>query len=156
MTVDGPHDEVVRLDVQQVLDLRVRVLRRGTPVTHANYAEDNDPAAVHLGVVRNGEVIATSTWIPRPFPDEPSRNAIQLKGMAVETGIQRSGLGRLLIDAGLGHTASTGAELVWARARDSALGFYESCGFDVVGSGFIDDPTAMPHHHVVRRVATRE
>lgn len=156
MTEDRPRDEVERLEVQHVLDLRVRVLRRGTPVAHANYAEDNDPAAVHLGVIRNGEVIATSTWIPRPFPVDPSRRAIQLKGMAVDSGLQRSGLGRLLIGAGLDHAASMGAELVWARARDSALGFYESCGFDVIGDGFIDDPTAMPHHHVVTRVGAND
>jgi len=39
---------------------------------------------------------------------------------------------------------------VWARARDSALYFYERRGFEVHGDGFMDEPTAMPHHIVLR------
>jgi len=42
--------------------------------------------------------------------------------------------------------------VVWARARDSALGFYEKCGFMAMGDGFIDEPTNMPHHIVVTRL----
>ena len=62
------------------------------------------------------------------------------------------GLGALLIERGMRHAASVGAAIVWARARDSALYFYERRGFEVRGEGFIDGPTAMPHHIVVRTV----
>ncbi len=75
---------------------------------------------------------------------------MQLKGMAVDDTLQTSGLGRQLIDAGVALAQERNAALVWARARDSAIGFYEKCGFTVVGDGFIDGPTDMPHHIVVR------
>lgn len=145
-------NQVVRLTVDDIMDLRVRVLRKGTPVTHAHYAEDAYPDVVHLGIVENGAAIATSTWFSKECPVRPGVPSMQLKGMAVDDRIHTSGYGRQLIDAGIELARSTSAQLVWARARDSAMGFYEKCGFVSVGDGFIDEPTGMPHHIVVRKV----
>ena len=148
-TPDGPDDTVVFLPTADILDLRVRVLRKGTPYTHANYPEDSYPDVVNFCVVRNGEPVATSTWFAKECPGFPAIPAVQLKGMAVDDSLQGAGLGARLIERGLEHARATGARLVWARARDSALYFYERRGFRVVGEGFIDEPTAMPHHIVV-------
>jgi GNAT superfamily N-acetyltransferase len=83
-------------------------------------------------------------------PQKPSVVAMQLKGMAVADELRGAGLGALLIDAGLALAKERGALITWARARDSAMGFYERLGFISTGDGFIDGPTAMPHHIVVR------
>jgi len=99
-----------------------------------------------------GQVIATSTWIPRPYPfDEatPPTPAVQLKGMAVAKTAQGLGLGAALLASGIEHATSLGAKCVWARARDSALYFYERHGFETVGEQFIDEATGMGHHVVV-------
>lgn len=143
---------VQQLNIEEIMPLRVRVLRKGTPITHAAYLEDSYPDVVHLGVVRDGHAIGTSTWFMKECPEQPGTTAMQLKGMAVDDTLQTSGVGRQLIDAGLALATERGAQIVWARARDSAIGFYEKCGFDVVGDGFIDEPTGMPHHIVVRSV----
>lgn len=148
--------DVVSLGADDIMDLRRRVLRRGTPVTHAHYAEDEDPDVVHLGIVREGRVVGTSTWLMRPCPGMPGSSAMQLKGMAVEDDLQGRGMGRMLLDGGFALARDRGATVVWARARDSALGFYENCGFEVVGSAFIDDITGLSHHIVVRRVASTQ
>jgi hypothetical protein len=42
--------------------------------------------------------------------------------------------------------------VVWANARDRALAFYEREGFVVVGDGFVDATTQLPHHVVVSRL----
>lgn len=147
------HDDiVVELPTTAILDLRVRVLRKGTPYTHANYPEDSYPDVVNFCVVRKGNPVATSTWFTKECPEMPGMNAVQLKGMAVDDDLQGSGLGALLIERGLIHAADLGAQIVWARARDSALYFYERRGFRTAGDGFIDEPTAMPHHIVVREL----
>lgn len=143
---------VEQLTLNDIMSLRVRVLRKGTPVTHAQYVEDSFSDVVHLGVRENGIVVATSTWFTKECPEVTQRSATQLKGMAVDDSLQSSGYGRALIDAGITLAAQRQTSLVWARARDSALGFYEKCGFRVVGDGFIDEPTGMPHHIVVRDI----
>lgn len=119
---------------------------------HCDYPEDARDDVVHLGIVIDGVVMAASTWFGEPCPHEPDVPAMQLKGMAVDAGTQTRGLGSSLIDHGLALARERGARLVWARARDSAIGFYEKCGFTVVGEGFIDPPTAMPHHIVIRHL----
>ena len=145
-------DAVRAHTVGEIMDLRVRVLRKGTPATHCSYPEDEYPDVVHLGITRDDRAVATSTWFAKECPEMPGRPAMQLKGMAVDDALQGSGLGALLVETGLAHARQRGAELIWARARDSALGFYERLGFNAVGDGFIDGPTAMPHHIVVRSV----
>lgn len=143
---------VERVTFEDIHDLRVRVLRKGTPVAHATYPEDSYDDVVHLAIRRDGNVVATSTWFSKECPEVPRVPALQLKGMAVDDSLQITGYGRALIDAGISLAEERHAQLVWARARDSAMGFYEKCGFTVVGDGFIDEPTAMPHHIVIRQI----
>lgn len=143
---------VERVTLDDIHELRVRVLRKGTPATHANYPEDQYDDVVHLAIRVDGDVVATSTWFSKECPELPGQSAVQLKGMAVDDSLQTTGFGRALIDAGISLAKERGATLVWARARDTAVGFYEKCGFTVIGEGFIDEPTAMPHHIVVRTI----
>ncbi|MEY2763297.1 MAG: hypothetical protein RLZZ43_1112, partial [Actinomycetota bacterium] len=46
-----------------ILDLRMSVLRDGTPSKDPRYPQDDDPDAVHLGIFDAGTLIATSTWL---------------------------------------------------------------------------------------------
>jgi GNAT superfamily N-acetyltransferase len=141
---------VTEAALADIMQLRVAVLRKGTPATDCNYPEDDYPDVVHFAIIHKGVAIATSSWFMKECPEKPGITAMQLKGMAVADELQGAGLGALLIDAGISLATERGATIAWARARDSALGFYERLGFISTGDGFIDGPTAMPHHIVVR------
>lgn len=78
---------------------------------------------------------------------------MQLRGMATARHLQGTGLGGLLAGAGCERAAATDGQLVWARARDTALAFYLRHGVVVKGDGFVDAMTPLPHHLDVRRVA---
>ena len=144
--------EVVALTLEDIMPLRVKVLRKGTPVTHCNYPEDTYEDVIHLGVKNENTVVGTSSWFRKECPDLDGEAAIQLKGMAVDDSLQGSGIGVQIIAAGLALATERGVSIVWARARDSALGFYLRCGFTEIGPGYIDEPTGMPHHNVYRRI----
>jgi len=141
---------VTSVELTDIMQLRVAVLRKGTPATDCNYPEDNYPDVVHFGIIRDGIAIATSSWFMKECPEKLGITAMQLKGMAVADELQGAGLGALLIDTGMALAKERGARIAWARARDSAMGFYERLGFASTGAGFVDGPTAMPHHIVVR------
>jgi predicted GNAT family N-acyltransferase len=66
--------------------------------------------------------------------------------------VRGHGAGDILLAAGIARAESAvpGA-VVWARARDSALGFYVRHGFEVVEPGFMDETTGRPHHVIVLR-----
>jgi GNAT superfamily N-acetyltransferase len=143
---------VISVGLTDIMQLRVAVLRKGTPATDCNYPEDTYPDVVHFGIIHDGIAIAASSWFMKECPEKPGITAIQLKGMAVADELQGAGLGALLIDAGMALAKERGATIAWARARDSAMGFYERLGFVSTGAGFMDGPTAMPHHIVVRTI----
>ncbi len=144
---------VEQVSASDVVELRMRVLRDGTPSDDAGFDGDNEATTAHLAIRdATGRVVATSTWLDRPFPDEPDVPAVQLRGMAVQAGLQGRGLGAVLVAAGVERARARGAQLAWANARDSALAFYNANGFATVGEGFVTHDTRLPHHRVVRRL----
>ena len=143
--------EVVPVD--EIYELRMEVLRRGTPSNNVQFAQDGDPETRHLAVRDElGAVIAASTWSPSPFPDCPDEPAIQVRGMAVSADHRGRGLGAAMIAAGLEDARRRGAVLVWANARDSALDFYVANGFEVAGDGFRTIDTDLPHHRIIQQL----
>ena len=140
---------VVELTAEQTHPIRLVVLRADTPSTVVSFPEDTVPGALHLGIEDSGTLVATSSWIPRPFAGAPERSSIQLRGMATLHAWQGTGVGGALLLAGLERARAAGAELVWANARDTALAFYLRHGFEVHGEGFVDATTQLPHHTIV-------
>ena len=69
---------------------------------------------------------------------------------SADPGVESVETVRKRIEAGIEICRKRGATLVWARARDSALEFYEHRGFGVTGSGYVDLATGVPHHDVIR------
>ena len=145
--------QVVKISTEQTYALRTAVLRADTPSKDPKYVEDSKQGTVHFGIFdENKNLIATSTWVINPWQEDHSAIAIQLRGMAVATKHQKSGLGKLLLEAGFTHAKTHNAKYVWAKARDSALNFYLRNSFVSVGDGFTEGVTQMPHHLVVTEV----
>ena len=151
-SVTGAAIRLVDLDPADTYDLRRRVLRDGTPTTDVTYAEDDMPGTVHIGALLGGRLVGTSTWAVEPWPEEPATPAVRIRGMAVEPDLQGGGCGFALLEGGVRRAAAMPVSLVWATARDTVLGFYERCGFEVTGAGFVDEATALAHHTVIRRL----
>lgn len=141
---------ITEVDVEDILELRRRVLRAGTPSTDPRLAEDDAPGVFHLaGRDPGGDLVACVSFSPQPTDHRGGRPAWRFRAMAVATTLQGSGYGRQILTAGIERVRAEGAEVVWCHARDSAQGFYERLGMAVVGDGFIDANTAMPHHVMV-------
>lgn len=150
---------VERCSTVEVLPLRMSVLRDGTPSQDPRYDEDDLDGTVHFAVRdydNEGEIIATSTWLPRPWPHDTTALSVQLRGMAVAKHLRGCGLGGVVLAAGMQHAQELGAKYVWARARDNALYFYERHGFTKVGDEFTDESTGLSHHLVVQSIARNE
>ena len=145
--------EVIEIQTSETYGLRTAVLRDNTPTSDPKYAEDSNPGTVHLGIFDAHEnLIGTSTWVINPWQEDSTAHAIQLRGMAVAKNRQSVGLGAMLLTAGVTHAEKLKAKYIWAKARDSALNFYLRHDFSVVGDGFTEGTTQMPHHLVVRKI----
>lgn len=141
--------EVVEITAEETHPLRLSVLRFDTPTKVVQFAEDTWPGVAHLALRVDGELVAVSSWVPRPHDGVPG---VQLRGMATARTVQGQGLGGVLLEAGCERMAARGDTLVWANARDAALAFYLRHGFEVVGDGFVDATTQLPHHRILRHL----
>lgn len=148
-TVQMP-DPIVELCPADTHPLRRAVLRTGTASDVVVFDGDDESATFHLGAERNGEIVAVSSWMRRRFGAHDA--AYQLRGMATAPTVRGTGVGTALLLAGLAECRARGAEVVWARARVTALEFYTSHGFEVVGDEFVDDTTGLPHVVIHRPV----
>jgi predicted N-acetyltransferase YhbS len=130
--------------------LRRRVLRPDHPDSSLDYPGDQEPGAFHLGAFDDDDrLVAVASFLPNRWDERPDTPALQLRGMAVEPGLQGGGIGRLLLEAGLTRARREGAQLVWAKGRDAVLGFYERLGWKAVGDGYLYGPAQLPHHTMV-------
>lgn len=145
--------EVRFCSAEDVRPLRREVLRVDMPDATVDFEGDDDPATFHLAAYdRSLSIVAVSSWMERVSTDEPSRRSIQLRGMATKTQFQGKGLGELLLESGFRTARDRSIDSIWANARDSALPFYLKNGFEIVGAGFIEGVTGLPHHRVRRAV----
>jgi GNAT superfamily N-acetyltransferase len=144
---------VVEITAPATYALRLAVLRGDTPSADVHWADDDLPGTEHLGVMLDDDLVAVSTWIPRPHPDHPAARGVQVRGMATAPEHRGHGYGGLVLEDGVRRCFAGGHDLVWARARDTALTFYEHHGFTVVGRGYIDLTTQLPHHDIVRHAS---
>jgi GNAT superfamily N-acetyltransferase len=129
--------------VQEILDLRWRILRDGLPREAANFEGDDEPTTLHFAAMDGSAVIGCVTILRRPWQE---RAAWQLRGMAVEPQWQRAGIGRRLLDAVESAIRSQPHSLqLWCNARTPATGFYRKYGWELFGEEFVI-ATAGPHY----------
>lgn len=141
---------VVELMAAQTYSIRRAVLREGTASDVIAFDGDDAPGTFHLGVRIDDELVAISSWMERRYPDLPAHAAHQLRGMATVSERRGGGLAATLLTAGCDRAAGGGSTVVWARARVSALPFYERHGFETRGVPYTDLTTGLPHNDIVK------
>ena len=141
---------VVRLIPQDTHDLRRRVLRDSDSAAHVEWPGDHLASTVHLGIIVDGSVVATSTWLWAPSPDASGADTagLQLRGMATEPSARGLGYGQSILVSGIDHARTLAAGHVWANARVTALGFYTSHGFEVTSEEFTTADTGLAHRRI--------
>lgn len=111
---------------------------------------DDLDTTFHLGAVQGGDVVAISTWLRRAQPgsDDTSERAYQLRGMASHPDHRGAGAATAVLTAGLDRCRALGTTVVWARARVTAVAFYEAHGFEPTSVEYVDTTTGLPHRDI--------
>jgi GNAT superfamily N-acetyltransferase len=87
-----------------------------------------------------------------PSPDLDSGLAgLQLRGMATDPAVRGTGVGAMLLSAGIERARRAGVDHVWANARSSVLDFYTRHGFDITSDEFESAETAIAHRRILLR-----
>jgi GNAT superfamily N-acetyltransferase len=134
--------------VEEIVDLRHAVLRAGMARETAYFPGDRDSRTVHLAAKHGPAIVACATVLVNQWEGRP---ACQLRGMAVDPGYQRRGVGGRLLAEIERVALENGVGLIWANARAPAAEFYRKYGWEIVSEQF-EIATAGPHFKMLREL----
>ncbi len=124
-------------EYQQMLDLRNQMLRKplGLHFTQADLDAEKDD--ILIGCFDDDKLegccILTQT----------GPKTVRLRQMAVSSGIQGKGIGRVLMSFAENIARDRGYTRMTMHARKSAVGFYEKLGYKICGEEF--EEVTIPH-----------
>lgn len=123
---------------QQMVELRREVLRRPLGLDFTPEQLEAEAADTIVAGLENDKVIACCLLTPQ------EDKTLQLRQMAVDTSLQSKGMGREIVRFAENWARNNGYRTIILHARDIAIGFYEKCGYNLVGEGFTE--VGIPHH----------
>jgi GNAT superfamily N-acetyltransferase len=143
--------QVRAVPAKELFELRRRVLRGDDPGSSVQDPRDGEATTRHFAGFLNDRVVASASFFSARPPINPDLVSYQLRYMAIDFDVQGRGYGTVLVDTALAELRAQGAQQVWAKARDSALGFYQSTGWStLVGSEHVSLETQLPHTVIFR------
>jgi len=136
-------------DVEEIIDLRHAILRQGLPRELAHFEGDDEPTTRHVVAEIDGRIVGCATILRRPWNGQP---AYQLRGMAVEEGLQGQGIGsKLLAEAERFVRDENFTRQLWCNARTPAANFYRKHGWEIASAEFHIEH-AGPHVKMTKMV----
>jgi ribosomal protein S18 acetylase RimI-like enzyme len=130
--VDGPH-------YQALVDLRYRLLREPLGIAREAMDLTRDGDCVYVIAVEDHAVLGV---VALELPTS------RLRQMAVRSDLQRSGIGQKLVQHLETEARARGLRHIELHARETAIGFYEKLGYEVLGSVFTE--VGIPHFSMTK------
>lgn len=126
----------------ETLALRYQVLRKplGLSFSQADLAQE--AAEIHLGAFDDQTLIAC--LVLRPLEN----GKIKMRQVAVAESLRRTGVGRKLVTASEALARSKSFKLMVLNARDTAVPFYLSMGYQTIGEPF--EEVGIPHMKMLK------
>lgn len=109
-------------------NLRIEIFVKEQGVPQENEFDDYDLQVPHLVIFLDGEAVATGRNIPY------GEDTVKIGRIAVKKDKRGLGLGEKIVLELLRKAKEDGAKTVKVGAQTHAVGFYEKCGFSLVGT----------------------
>lgn len=122
------------------LRIAIFVKEQGVPVE--NEFDDFDLQVPHLVIFSDGEAVATGRFIPY------GEDTVKIGRIAVKKDKRGLGLGEKIVLELLRKAKEEGAKTVRVGAQTHAVGFYEKCGFALLGTPeYLEEN--IPHYDMI-------
>lgn len=128
------HVKIVNVD--SILKLRHKVLRKGKPFESCFYKEDRISSTIHLAAINKKNIVSCATFYQEKNIHLAHKNSFRLRGMATEEEFRKKGFGKLLLENAEKIISEKGCNSLWCNARIKAVPFYLSCGYKIIGQLF--------------------
>jgi GNAT superfamily N-acetyltransferase len=137
--------EIKKITAFETIIVRHPVLRPGRPIESCHFDGDDMPTTSHFGLFLENQlagVISVFKIQNKLFSEE---NQYQIRGMAVLSEFQKKGFGEALLEYCENEIRLKSGNLIWFNARETAIGFYEKSGYEILGDPF-EIPDVGPHY----------
>ena len=131
---------------RQAVDLRRRVLRSPLGLGFSDHDLESEQFQSHYAALINDELVGCVT-----VEFQPDGTA-KLRQMAVEPMHQRGGIGKFLMQQVENELRQQEHAVVILHARNTAVGFYQSLGYETKGEEFIE--VTLPHVLMQKQLRT--
>ena len=136
--------EIKYYKAEELLLLRRNVMRPGMQsFEDVIYAKDNDPSAIHLGIEKDGKIIACVSAYQDDNPDFSIQNQYRIRALCVDENYRLQGIARMIFNKIIEEVTNKGAKAIWFTARTHLTKFYNSFGFKEYGEEFLVPNSCM-------------
>ena len=124
-------------------NLRIEIFVKEQGVPQENEFDEYDMQVPHLVIFLDGEAVATGRVIPY------GEDTVKIGRIAVKKDKRGHHLGEKIVLELLRKSKEDGAKTVYVGAQTHAVGFYEKCGFKLVGTPEYMEEN-IPHYDMVQ------
>ncbi len=121
-----------------MVQLRYELLRKPLGLHFSDEELARETQDILLGAFEDSKILACCVLT------KLDAETVRLRQMAVNKKQQGKGVGNTLMNFAERIAADMGFRTLTMHARNTAVGFYQKCGYRVVGSEFIE--VGIPHH----------
>lgn len=124
-------------DYQKMIEMRYNILRKPLGLNFSTEELDREKEDILIGCFEEDKLEGCCLLT------KLDAQTVKLRQMAVTSGLQGKGIGRVLLIFAENIARDRGYKKITMNARKNAIGFYEKLGYNVVGNEFIE--VTLPH-----------
>ena len=125
---------------QKMVELRFQILRNPLGLTFNQADLDKEKEDILIGFFDEDDIEGCCILTP------DNKTNIRLRQMAVLSGLQRRGIGRVIMNFAENVARDKGYKVLHMHARKTAVGFYQKLGYEIVGEEF--EEVTIPHYEM--------
>ena len=143
--------EIEKITAFETIIVRHPVLRPGRPIESCHFDGDDLPTTSHFGLYFENQLAAVISAFKAQNKLFSEENQYQIRGMAVLSEFQKKGFGEALLEYCENEIRLKSGDLIWFNARETAIGFYEKSGYEILGDQF-EIPDVGPHYILYKAI----
>lgn len=125
-------------EYQQMVELRNQILRKPLGLSFEPAELEREKEDILIGCFEEDKLEGCCLLT------KEGDNAVRLRQMAVLSGLQGKGVGRVLMQFAENIARDRGFKTMTMHARKTAVGFYEKLGYKITGDEF--EEVTIPHY----------
>lgn len=127
-------------DYKQMITLRYQLLRKPLGLSFSDSELEEEKNDILIGCFDDDKLEGCCLL------KETSPQMLRLRQMAVVSGLQGKGIGKILLQFAENIARDRGYKTIQMHARKTAIGFYEKLGYKITGPEF--EEVTIPHYEM--------